>query len=167
MFARTLTWDATPAPVILGQKNPIDVTASVTTADYGLDSLSGPSLWKLVMFGSKEMDGSGERRAEIQQILSTELQGLSYAAGETLAFEDLRAKFDMSVLGCDEFRYLCLEFAQHKRPNPDYNFFTEEGTPTLITCKRQDCQTGKFAIWTFYKDGFERSSLDMYFFLPI
>ena len=143
MFARSLAWEATPGPIILGQNTPVDIDASVETLEYGLDSLSGPNLWRLGMFGSKNSDGSGERIVEIQQVLGTEEKGLSYAAGETLVYEDMRTKFDLSALGCDEFRFLCMEFAQAKRPDPDYYFFTEEGTPTLITCKEEQCRTGK------------------------
>ena len=143
MFAETLSWEAEPAPIILGQKNPIDFQAEVATSPYGKDSLSGSDLWKLGLFGSKKGDGSGVRLGELQQLLSSEQVALEYNAGETLRYDNMRQKFDLGLLGCKAYRYLCLEFGQAKRPDPEFNFYTGPGTPTLITCEEQPCRSGK------------------------
>lgn len=124
-----------------GQAVPVTIDATIDMEPYSR-GVSGACLWKVNMFGSRNMDGSGTREPLSTQILNSYEAAIPLSPGGPLHFEDLRADFDISQLGCGEIGYLCLEFTQCDSPSPDFSFETSDGGETIVKCQAENCRGG-------------------------
>ena len=105
-------------------------------------NVSGVHLWKLSLFGSKNKQGTGERFAPIEQLLTGAQAATTMRSGLPLQFDDVVTEFDVSWLGCEDFQFLCLEFSRGDNPQPEFYLLYETDTTSLVTCKKSTCDSG-------------------------
>lgn len=118
------------------------IDATVTFEDTRT-IISGDNLWKLNVFGSDDREGLGNRIGMDRQILSSRDASTTLMTEFPLSFDAVDTRFDFSTIGCNEYRYLCLEFERGDDPTPPFVFRTRSGRESLITCKDADCVSGK------------------------
>ena len=148
--ARTLTWDYTSSNVILGQASPLVINSEVSFVDNEA-IVTGSNLWKVSLFGSRTTTGLGQRIGGSSQILSsrqasTPLGARTADGMHTLEINGISTTFDLSSIGCGDFTYLCLEFGKTSQPSPPFEFATDSGTDTVISCKLFQCANGKLFV---------------------
>lgn len=100
----------------------------------------GDGLWQLGVFAANSPDGDGPRRHEVTQTLDPFNEALPLEDGGPLEFGKLDVDFPIDDIGCDEFRWLCVEFKKGEGPAPDFKFETESGEDSIISCKEQPCR---------------------------
>ena len=145
--ARTLSWEYEAPSVVLGQESQLHIDAEVSFVDNEA-TVAGRNLWQLGLFGSRNVNGRGQRIGEMRQILRAEKSatplGQSTPDGlHKLQIENIETDFDLSTIGCGAFPYLCLEFAQTDRPLPRFELSFEGGATSLISCKLLQCENGE------------------------
>ena len=139
-----MEWSRDVGQLQYGVSTPLTISADVS-ATPDSPSVAGTGLWKMNLFGSRNMDGSGDRVAERTQILDGSNQAKPLADGSTpIEFTDIGTNFPMEELGCGEANYLCLEFTKGDRPNPEYSYSTVSGADSIINCKEEDCRGTTF-----------------------
>ncbi len=135
-----MNWEREMGQMQYGVPTPLTISADVSSTPDS-PSVEGSGLWKMNLFGSRNMDGSGDRVAERSQILDSFNQGKPLLDPRTpIEFTDIGSDFPMEELGCGEVNYLCLEFTKGKSPKPDYSFGTTSGEESLINCKEEECR---------------------------
>lgn len=148
-----LYWNFIAPEVIAGIPNTLLITAEVNFRETSRD-VAGTNLWRLGMFGSKYDDGSGEKFNYVPQTLDAVEGSMSTVQASDLIFTEATAEFDIAAVGCNEFRYVCMEFAKGPAPTPDFTLnvveeeITDKDVKTL--CKRIRCMAGKkcrFSLW--------------------
>ena len=106
----------------VGKLDECFVNATIKFSKSSVD-VSGTGLWKLSIYGSKSLDGTGEQFQRFDQLLSTSQQAQPLKDNKELVFVNAKGKLDIRAIGCDmEFKYVCFEFAKGDNPNPDFNF---------------------------------------------
>lgn len=102
------------------------------------------------LYGSRTLDGLGDRYGYVPQTLSWPQQGTTLDEGVPLELMDVETDFEIGTVGCNDFGYLCVEFTGGDDPAPNY-FFRKEGATdnsrasnTLIKCKEQECLSSKY-----------------------
>lgn len=133
--------------MVLGQQSDLTIDAEVSFVDNEA-SVVGSNLWKLGIFGSRNLNGRGQRIGEKRQIFraneaSTPLDPRTADGLHRLNINNIRTTFDMSSIGCGAFPYLCVEFGQADRPRPTFEFATEDGTDSVVNCKLLQCENGE------------------------
>ena len=135
-----LSWSREAGQMMYGMPTPLTIAAEVTTTPDS-PPVEGSGLWKMDLFGSRSMNGSGVRLNERTQILDSYNQAKSLAGGGTpLEFSDVRSNFPLEDLGCGEYKYLCLEFTKGDYANPDYTYATTSGKQSVINCLPEKCR---------------------------
>lgn len=137
--ARDIEWEADIGDAPFGQPSPLTIDANVLF-DPDSPDVAGDGLWQLGVFAAKMPDGTGPRRDEVTQTLDPYNQALPLEEGGPLDFGSIDVPFPIDELGCDEYRWLCIEFKRGEAPNPDFGFTTESGEDSLISCKEQKCR---------------------------
>ncbi|XP_022088426.1 collagen alpha-1(II) chain-like [Acanthaster planci] len=136
-----MSWSREVGQQQYGLPAPLTIDAQVT-ATPDSPSVDGTGLWKMNIFGSRSMNGSGVRQNERTQILDGFNQGKSLSAGGgPLEFSDIQTRFPLDDLGCGEYKYLCLEFTKGDNANPDYSYATTTGAQSIINCLPEKCRT--------------------------
>lgn len=109
--------------------------------------LKGEGLWRLGLFGSSNIDGSGTRYAEVRQALDGPQSAVRLTDARPITVRDIVTDFELGSIGCiKEYPYFCVEFAKGSSPTPDYTFITEFEETSLISCVPQECNAGQFSI---------------------
>ncbi|XP_071788224.1 uncharacterized protein [Asterias amurensis] len=133
-----LDWERGVGKMKYGVPTILTVYATVGTAADSSE-LEGSGLWKMNIFGSENMDGSGKRKPLKSQILSADDQSKPLISpGSRMHFIGISTSFPIVDVGCGELSYLCLEF--ESGPNPSYTFGTSTGEDSLISCKAEECK---------------------------
>nr|XP_054751416.1 collagen alpha-1(I) chain-like [Lytechinus pictus] len=123
-----------------GQPSPLTIDADVLFDPESPD-VAGDGLWQLGVFAANDPTGSGPRRHEVTQTLDPFNQAMPLEEGGPLEFGGIDVpNFPIDDLGCDEYRWLCIEFKKGVSPNPDFGFTTEEGEDSIIKCVEQPCR---------------------------
>ncbi|XP_038058585.1 collagen alpha-2(I) chain-like [Patiria miniata] len=136
-----MSWSREVGPMQYGVPAPLTIDATVS-ATSDSPSVQGTGLWKMNMFGSRSMNGSGVRLGERTQILDASNQAKTLPdGGGPLEFTDLRTNFPMEDLGCGEYKYLCMEFTKGDYPNPGYTYATTSGRRSIVSCLPEECRT--------------------------
>ncbi|XP_072174385.1 uncharacterized protein [Diadema setosum] len=134
-----IDWDAEVGDAPFGQPSPLSIAADINF-DPDSPDVNGQDLWSLGVFAATAPDGSGPRRDEITQMLDPFNQAQPLEEGGPLRFDNINTPFPIDELGCDEYRYLCIEFKKGESPKPDFKFETAGEGDTLISCKEQECR---------------------------
>ncbi|XP_038058442.1 uncharacterized protein LOC119729773 [Patiria miniata] len=140
VFFESMNWLYETDPVMLGEETGMDVHAMIQSK-AGTRDVQGEGLWQLNLFASRNPDGSEDRLGLKRQILDEQTASQPLEGSTPLNLLNVRTAFDLSRVGCSEYLYLCLEFARGRIPNPPFYMFTTAGTPTLISCQTQPCQS--------------------------
>ncbi|XP_022088423.1 uncharacterized protein LOC110978061 isoform X2 [Acanthaster planci] len=135
-----LEWTPNIGNMQYGVPTPMTIDASVSTAADSRE-LSGSGLWRMDLFGSSNMDGTGPRKLVKTQILDQGGQATPLSSpGNPIQFSDVSTSFPIEEVGCPNLPYLCLEFKRGDSPNPDYKFGTADGGDSLIKCREEKCR---------------------------
>ena len=126
-----------------GRASPVRITSTVTFVDDNASKLSGFGLWRMGIFGSMNEDGTGDRFGYISQVLNS-TQAAAPISEDNL---DLQVVIDFLIadVGCNSYRYTCIEFARGRQPFPMYRFRTDSAlsnSDTTVICGEQDCIRG-------------------------
>ena len=138
----------------VGELDECLVNATITFSKSSVD-VSGTGLWKLSMYGSKNLEGTGEQFQRFDQLLSNSQQAQPWKDNTELVFVNAKGKLDYNAIGCDrEFTYLCFEFTKGDNPYPDFNFTykADRGNVACVhRCPRLEgkpISTGQFSLST-------------------
>ena len=135
-----MEWSREAGKIQYGIPTPLTISAEMSSTPAS-PALSGTGLWKMNLFGSSNMDGSGARISERTQILDRSNQAKPLVEGGVpVEFTDIKTDFPMEEIGCGEVNYLCLELTKGDRPNPKYPFVTSTGEDSVINCKEGECR---------------------------
>ena len=135
-----MEWSREAGQIQNGIPTPLRISAEMSSTPES-PALSGSGLWKANLFGSRNMDGSGDRVAERTQILDGYNQAKPLVEGGVpIEFTDITTNFPMEELGCGDVNYLCLELTKGDYPNPKYPFATSTGEESVINCKEEECR---------------------------
>ncbi|XP_030855714.1 alpha-2 collagen isoform X1 [Strongylocentrotus purpuratus] len=134
-----IDWEADVGDAPFGQPSPLTLTADINFDPLSPD-VNGQGLWQLGVFAATRPDGDGPRRDEISQTLDPFNGAKPLEEGGPLEFDNVLTNFPIDELGCDDYRYLCVEFKQGVAPTPGYKFETQAGTDSIISCREQPCR---------------------------
>ncbi|XP_030828655.1 uncharacterized protein LOC575485 isoform X2 [Strongylocentrotus purpuratus] len=137
--ATDIEWEPEIGDAPFGQPSPLTIDADVLF-DPDSPDVVGDGLWQLGVFAANSPDGDGPRRHEVTQLLDPFNEALPLEDGGPLEFGKLDVDFPIDDIGCDEFRWLCVEFKKGEAPTPDFKFETETGEDSIISCKEQPCR---------------------------
>lgn len=125
-------------PEFVGDETPtITIDADVIPADDS-GPVAGEDLWKMGVFGSQNPDGSGPKVGVQEQILGPDHLGESLFSGQPLSLNNITTEFDTTLVGCTDFKYMCVEFSKGESPSPNFQFETSEGD-SLVRCQKVPC----------------------------
>ena len=129
---------------VISYGRPAEMSLDVTvgTSDDSRN-VEGTGLWRMGMYGSTNEEGTGEKRAYVNQVLDPFGAGKSLEGGVDLAFNQLEAQFRIDELGCSEYKFLCLEFAKGYGSDPNFAFRAEDGSDRITKCKPEECRGEK------------------------
>ncbi|XP_063953209.1 uncharacterized protein LOC129257173 isoform X2 [Lytechinus pictus] len=137
--ATDIEWEPEIGIAPFGQPSPLTIDTEVLFDPESPDVI-GDGLWELGVFAANSPDGIGPRRHEVTQTLDPFNEALPLEDGGPLDFGKLDVDFPIDEVGCDEFRWLCVEFKKGESPTPDFKFETESGEDSIISCKEQRCR---------------------------
>lgn len=99
------------------------------------DTIRGNNLWRLGFFGSRDLQGSGERKNESPQLLLPFQARQPLLPAKPLVFTVERL-LNMADIGRDEeFPYLCVEFTKQPSASPDFLFQGTEEPGSIVLCQ--------------------------------
>lgn len=138
MLLDSFEWNLQAKRVKIGSKSAITLNILAEVAK-GSDSLTGKRLWKVGIFGSKWVDGFGEKFGHVEQILTRKQASKQVKKGKLLKIRNIRTRFDLSRIGCDEVVYFCVELARD--PDSSVTFELRAGIlfDSIISCQLFDC----------------------------
>ena len=129
-----------------GVKDDVSINAVASFTEGSID-LRGSGLWTLAMYGSQNMEGTGDQFQRVEQTLSSSQQSQSLSGGNPITFSNAKAQIDVVAIGCNEYGYICFDFMQGDNPNPDYTFRTRQDDPSKFTvCEEKDCDAGEYKV---------------------
>ena len=140
VIATALDWTYGAGSYSYGELASVDFDVTVSTTEDSRN-VNGLGLWRVGVFASTQADGSGRREAENTQILDAYNQGQALTPPTPLNFDVNGIRFNMNPLGCESYRYLCVEFTRGVRADPDFAFQTIDGGDNLVSCKEVQCQS--------------------------
>ena len=131
----------------------------------------GNNLWRMGIFGSRYRDGHGPRMGYQKQILNATEASMPLLARKVINLMFLiSVQFDVSTVGCNHYKYLCLEFAKGDNASPDFPFRSSNGKAVFIGCRTAPCnELGK---WIFIRAVYIQilshiTKASFYFLLPL
>ena len=140
----------------LNFNGPSDVAVqfSVSPAET-TDTIEGEGLWRLGLFFSTRGDGGGERHKYQRQILLEEYADMSLTSRYPMYFLDVMAFIDVVGMGCDDWRYVCVEFSKGDNPRPDFGLPLPGGLDYVVSCREFPCigrpaREGKTLHWVLF-----------------
>ncbi|XP_072042842.1 uncharacterized protein [Amphiura filiformis] len=100
----------------------IDLNLKINERGQGVE---GEGLWKVSMWGSAKMDGSGDRIGYVEQALSEsqtaqKVQRPPFFGGFEFTIPGIDYSMDSQGATCPEMEYLCAEFGKGDDPSPVY-----------------------------------------------
>ncbi|XP_033123962.1 uncharacterized protein LOC117122482 [Anneissia japonica] len=98
--------------------------------------VKGTSLWRIAIFGAKNIQGTGTKYSFIPQVLSAVQQATPLFLNSKLSFTVPFLRFDLSGIGCGKFKFICYTFDKNEDANPDYRF---EESALNVNCKKKSC----------------------------
>ncbi len=127
----------------LEYRRPSNITLQVTILPSDqTDTIVGANLWRLGIFFSKATNGQGLRHRYDQQILPQEYADWPLAPRQPLLFLDVTTLIDVTGLGCNAWRYVCIEFAKGANPIPDFELPLPGGRDAAVSCREFPCTGG-------------------------
>ena len=140
VIATALDWTYDAGTYSYGEIASVNFDVTVSTTEDSRN-VNGLGLWRVGVFASTQADGSGRREAENTQILDAYNQGQALNPPIPLNFDVNGVRFNMNPLGCESYRYLCVEFTKRQGSDPDFAFQTATGGDRLVSCKEVQCQS--------------------------
>ncbi|XP_033624155.1 uncharacterized protein LOC117287759 isoform X2 [Asterias rubens] len=132
-----ISWTPTPGEVRAGRITDLNVRATLFP-NPDTDTISGKRLWRIGLYGNMYKDGTGPERIHYNEQILTPKQAKTPLRRNRPVVFDVDTRFPLEGFGCDLHRYLCIEFAQHSQPNPEFNFPIENGAH--VSCRPYLCQ---------------------------
>ncbi|XP_071821856.1 uncharacterized protein [Apostichopus japonicus] len=124
-------------------KSPDDTIPSRATITVTLephprtDVITGTNLWQLGFFGSRNSDGSGERKNESPQLLLPVQASQPLHPNEPFVLSVERLINMAGIAGTDEsFSYLCVEFGKQPTASPEFLFLGSDEDQTIVLCEK-------------------------------
>ncbi|XP_071941984.1 uncharacterized protein [Antedon mediterranea] len=114
----------------------------VVNASEESQVIRGTGLWDVAVFGSAHSSGRGKRFDERDNLLTPSQQAIPTLPAQGMVFDEVSTPFKLSVLGCSEYKFLCVEFKQGDDPNPSFFFASMDFEDTIIVCANIDCEQG-------------------------
>ncbi|XP_022084638.1 uncharacterized protein LOC110976020 [Acanthaster planci] len=117
-------------------EEPVHVSLNVSIAaseSDPTDPIRGSRLWQLSIYGSANLDGSGDDRFDERSVLSKCQRDKPLTPGESLEF-DVDADFIISGVGCYDYPYFCLKFEKGADPEPDFIMYDPLRACMELTC---------------------------------
>ncbi len=125
-----------------GVKDRLRVDATVKFAPTSTD-IAGTGLWRLALYGAKNIEGTGDHFQRVEQTLSEEQQSQPLIGGADISFVDAYGEMDFTGIGCGEFRFWCLDFMKGENPSPDFEFTSlQEDSSKFTVCDERPCTDG-------------------------
>lgn len=149
IVAEEMDWTLEPLETVIpGQPTSVSIDNNVAFR-AGNPTLSGMGLWRMGVFGSRNMQGSGDKFGYVAQTLSRPQQSTTLEENDALEVMDAVTDFEIGSIGCNDYGYVCVEFTGGDAPSPTY-FFRVAGAidstraaNTLVKCKEQECLASK------------------------
>ncbi|XP_072173534.1 uncharacterized protein [Diadema setosum] len=137
---RGFQWRYTASDIIAGMENELDITSTVQFTPSSID-VTGSNLWRLGLYGSRNVDGSGRRFNYNEQTLNNVEVSKSLLNAGPLEFTEAKAMFDVAAIGCGPYTYACMEFTKNAKANPDFTLTViPDGADTIVSCQESPCQ---------------------------
>ncbi|XP_071496971.1 uncharacterized protein [Diadema antillarum] len=137
VIMESIFWSARAASAEPGEVPEVTVEAFLF-ANETSESVAGSNLWRMGVFGSTNVDGTGPKFGYIPQILDEAGSGQTLVAGLPLPIQG-RFPFEITALGCNEFGYMCVEFTRGENPEPYFPFQTNSGKDVFTSCRVAPC----------------------------
>ena len=124
--------------------HPSNLTFQATILPSGsTDEIVGEGLWRFGMFFSANKSGKGGRLRYNPQILPKVYADHALSPWLPLLFANVTTLVDVTGLGCDRWRYICVEFAKGVNATPDFELPMPGGIQVAVSCHEFTCTTGK------------------------
>ena len=133
-----LNWNLEIEDLVFDAPSNVTLQVTVLPADT-TDAIAGDGIWRLGIFFSTRSDGRGDRLRYNKQILSEDYASLPLASRLPLVFLDVHTLIDVTGLGCDNWRYVCVEFAKGENPVPDFELPLPGGADFAVSCRSFPC----------------------------
>ena len=98
-------------------------------------SVTGINLWRVLLFGNMNSDGSGARIREQEIPIVEPNSRRSVLAGVRTTLSDLTTTVDMLGLKCEETPYICIEVLPGNNADPKFTL-----TGDLFDCFQVQCR---------------------------
>ena len=127
----------TPSGFTLREGEPVNelrLTTTVSTSREG-GTITGDHLWRLGFFGSRSLNGTGQRVGYQEQILETYQADQDLRTpGDNLEFRNLQTNFDMTGVTCSQTQYLCTVLSKNPAASDDFTLSTQPNDGVLTSC---------------------------------
>ena len=117
--------------------NPVELDLKATGGDKGV---TGDNLWKMQAWGSKTINGGGRKFDLKQQVLNDEQGDLMLRPSKDLAIGLVNFNLDMTGIGCNDVRFVCVELSRDPDASVDFNLIPRPDENGLRKCFRLDCE---------------------------
>lgn len=132
-------WAIDAPKVKIDAKSAININVIAQIARQS-DAISGKNLWRVGIFGSRYVDGYGDRVGFKSQILTTKQASKRPKKGKPLKIKNIRSRFDISQIGCGELRYFCVELAKNPDSTVDFELRAGIMLDSIVTCQELECR---------------------------
>ncbi|PIK39026.1 hypothetical protein BSL78_24140 [Apostichopus japonicus] len=121
----------------------IRLNISVDVQENSEEIIGGTNLWRIAIYGSRDYygDHENEKIGFNPQILdeSDALHSPDIIPGRTLVFPLITTQFDLSAIGCGDYRYLCVTIAKSADSVPNFEISNNENKRKVVTCRIIRC----------------------------
>ena len=111
----------------------------------------GSNLWRLNLYSNEQSDGLGPRYNEQEQVLNNfDSSRPLTTPGNTLSFQPISAKYDMTDVDCMKIKFLCTEFGRNPSSSVSFEIKPVPNDPSVLRdCMEvpEDFCRGKFEIF--------------------
>lgn len=132
-------WTIDAPRVKIDAKSPININVKAEIARQS-DVITGKNLWRVGIFGSRYVDGYGDRVGFRDQILTLKQASKRPKRGKPLKIKNIRSRFDISQIGCGEIRYFCVELAKNPDSTVDFELRAGIMLDSIVTCQELECR---------------------------
>ncbi|XP_041460889.1 uncharacterized protein LOC121412045 [Lytechinus variegatus] len=137
VIMESMFWSASVVDNEPGELTELEMEAFLF-ANESSESVAGTNLWRMGVFGSMNVDGTGPKFGYVPQILDETAASQVLVSGLPLPIR-ARFHFDVATIGCNEFDFMCMEFTRDNAAEPFFPFQTNSGKDTFTSCRVAPC----------------------------
>ncbi|XP_072021184.1 uncharacterized protein [Amphiura filiformis] len=138
---KSLNWNLEVTHLIIGYPSNVTLQVTILPNDQ-TDTIIGEGLWRLGIFFSKTPNVQGARHKYDPQILPEEYADWPLVPRLPLLFLDVTTLIDVTGIGCNMWRYVCVEFAKGANAVPDFELPLPGGITAAVSCREFPCTSG-------------------------